>query len=171
MNRILPLIACILFGLGPMLVAVTPPSRMEMDRAQIVDKFVWDCVEPFNASSLNKVRHLGHLLCETRSKSRAPNDHSFVIHWHTFKFEGLMIKGAMNRGTFDTTHAVITSGKWAVPLGLKVGATKAQLIRQLSVPLNSSTVNRFDYRGETEEAHFTLVDGVIARIELFVYSD
>lgn len=138
----------------------------------LVDQFVWNAFPDLpDGAPLAKARSLGALPVERVRYLDNEYDPGQQIEERTFVYDGLEITGQVAAGQkFRQWHAKVTKPGWSVRDGLGVGASVKDLARVLGCA-NSRNGEVLTYSGETESVRFTIRNGRIASVEIFLYHE
>lgn len=150
-----------------------PPSTgSPLADANRVDEFVWNVFPDLpDGAPLAKARAIGNVTFERVRQLDNEYQAGQKIEERTLEFDGLEVTG---RVTADQKlrlwHAKVTKAGWRVRGGLGVGASVNEVVQVLGCA-NSRSGEELTYTGETESARFTVRDGRIAAVEIFVYHE
>lgn len=140
--------------------------------AQGIDEFVWNALTDLpDGAPLAKARALGKPPVERGRQLDNEYEPGQKIEERTLVYDGLEVTGQVTAsGKFRLWHAKVTKAGWRVRDGLGVGASVEALARVLGCA-NAQSGDVLTYSGETENVQFTVRDGRIAGVELFVYHE
>jgi len=140
-----------------------------MKNQAIVDKFVWNSTKPFNTKDLDKIRTYSSLIKEEVNKFNETISGKEAKRY-TFYFQGLKIIGFFIPGKWFFLEYVEVSESWFVLVGgIKIGSTEQELINHFkhSGKMKDNTIT---YNGETENVIFTLVNGIVTKVQIYGYT-
>lgn len=145
--------------------AAAPSADDALRQMAVVDRFVWDSVQPFYRTPVDEIRHFGKL------EGEDTEPHPDGTKTRTFHFPGVVVAGLSvpGKGFFLQRVEVTTN---ALPLSgdLQIGSQVSDVLARLGTPAQQSTT-ALTFQGETERVTFQLHDERVSRVQFFVYTD
>lgn len=142
-----------------------------MAREHAIDEFVWYTFPDLpDGAPLTRLRAVGRPPMERVRHLDNEYLPGQKIEERTLEYDGLVITGQDDGGTFHWWYAKVTKPVWKVRSGLGVNARLAEVTRVLGPP-NVVKGDAIEYQGESESARFRIRDGRVTELELFRYHE